>query len=393
MLREVKKSYLFVNQKIKFKINILQNMSKTFESWKKLHDQDNLQKFTTSLEGLLWLKIKSIARKELIKEFININKIEIKSNKISEQFILLFDKLKQDLESSHMILDDFIKNKDKVFRQKIDEEKLVSELYKLKYFDWGGDYKNALDRYLVDKYIKNYDSYDVLQSKLDTEINEAVRGYVFCSWYNHWSSILIENIFKIHPLVLATVGQIKKVDFFVNQIPFDLKVTYLPENFIALKRREKGLKTEISELKNIAKLEKIVFDKKAKNSQIYNEIVEKIKDSKNQKGLKILKEIRDFKLQILKEIRENPKTLIKNLYEEQGEMRFDASNSLFLILVDTENFENSWKLKRNLHQLKPVILKYLDDFKTKKLENLEINFNYKNKGNYTAYSDVILVER
>jgi GTPase SAR1 family protein len=290
---------------------------------------------------LLWIKIKSIARKELLKEFLEINQITLDSSKVADQFESLFAMLNQDLVHSHNLLDTFIKSKDKENREKIDEEKLVSELYKLKYFDWGGDYKNALDKYLVDRYIKNYDSYDVLQSKIETEISVAVRGYVFCSWYNHWSSILIENIFKTHPLVLPTVGQIKRVDFFVNQIPFDLKVTYLPDNFVALKRKNAGLKTELAELKHMARQENIVFDRRGKDSYVYNEIVEKIKDSRNASGLQTLKNIRDFKLQILRDIEKNPQELIQNLYEEQGEMRFDASNRLFLILVDTEDFANS----------------------------------------------------
>ena len=143
---------------------------------------------------------------------------------------------------------------------------MVSELYKLREFNWGGDYKNALDKFLVDRYIKVYQDFDILFSKFEGEINRAVQGYVLCSWYNHWSSILIEHIFKTHPIVLPTVGQIKKVDFFINDIPFDLKVTYLPANFIETKRKEKGLQPELTELKQKAKLAGITF---TKQKQIY----------------------------------------------------------------------------------------------------------------------------
>lgn len=366
-------------------------MSQQFNYWKKLHDRDELEEFTTNSEGLLWLKIKSIARRELINEFLAGESIILKKTKIVEQFVELFELLSKNIKKSHQILDNFINKKDLEQRKLLDENKLVSELYKMKSFDWGGDYKNALDRYLVDRYIKVYPTFDELNSRLDTEINRAVHGYVFCSWYNHWSSILIENIFKSHRLVLPTVGQIKKVDFFVNNIPFDLKVTYLPENLIVQKRKANGLKPELTLLKQIAKELNIHFDKTQKTSQIYYELVEKIKESKNSKGLKILKEIKKFRLQVLEEIQNNPKILIKNLYEEQGEMRFDASNRLFLVLVDTENFENSWKLKRNMQELKPSIYDYLDSFSNKKLSDLKINFDYKTKGNFTAFSDVIFI--
>lgn len=77
----------------------------------------------------------------------------------------------------------------------LDTRQLVSELDTLKNFDWGGDYQNSLDKYLVSRYLKVHKSFDTLISKLETEIKIAVQGYVLNSWYNHWSRILIEHIF------------------------------------------------------------------------------------------------------------------------------------------------------------------------------------------------------
>lgn len=48
--------------------------------------------------------------------------------------------------------------------------------------------------------------------------------------------------------------------------------------------------------------------------------------------------------------------------EQQGEMHFDASNRLFLVLVDASDFDNSWKLKRNMDLLEPSITDYLKTF-------------------------------
>lgn len=362
-----------------------------FQYWKKLHDNDKLEEFSINLSGLLWLKIKSILRKEIFQDFLKNQNLKLNSTNLDQNFIEIYELLVQNLENSHHNLDVFIKQKNQEWLKDFDENKLVSELYKLRSFNWGGDYKNALDRYLVDRYIKVYSSYDDLVGKFDTDISRAVQGYVLCSWYNHWSSILIENIFKSHSSVLPTVGQIKKVDFFVNNIPFDLKVTYLPANFIEKKRKEKGLKTELIELKTSAKQAIIDFDKTKNSSDIYYEIVEKMKNRGDSFCLETLEKIKKVRLEILNEIINNPKELVQNLYEEQGELRFDASNRLFLVLIDTEDFDNSWKLKRNLDLLKPTILSYLDNFHTKKLDDLKINFDYKNKGNFTATSDVIFM--
>jgi hypothetical protein len=105
-----------------------------------------------------------------------------------------------------------------------------------------------------------------------------------------------------------------------------------------------------------------------------------------------LETLKDEKLEILHEVQANPKILATWLYENQGEMRFGSENRLFLVLVDTEDFNNSWKLKRNLDLLKPTILKYLDNFKDKKIESLKVTFGYKGKPQtFTALADIIFI--
>ena len=42
---------------------------KNFGYWKKLHDGNDLAEFNTDSVGQLWLKVKSITRKELLSEF------------------------------------------------------------------------------------------------------------------------------------------------------------------------------------------------------------------------------------------------------------------------------------------------------------------------------------
>lgn len=365
---------------------------KNFNYWKKLHESENLGEFSNDKTGLLWLKLKSIIRKELLAEFIKINSIALKETALAKQFVELFDFLCFDVSNSHLLLDEYIKTENQAQVKILDTTQLVSELYKLKNFDWGGDYQNSLDKYLVSRYVKVHKSYDTLISKFETEINVAVQGYVLNSWYNHWSSILIEHIFKSHNAVLPTVGQIKSVDFFINDIPFDLKVTYLPAEFIKDKRKEKGFPVELTFLKKKAEEAKITFDKKAKPSDIFYEIVEKMKDRNDKFCADVLATLKNEKLEILHEVQANPKILATWLYENQGEMRFGSENRLFLVLVDTEDFNNSWKLKRNLDLLKPTVLKYLDNFKDKKTEDLKVIFGYKGKPQtFTALADIIFV--
>lgn len=365
---------------------------KDFNYWKKLHESEKLEEFSSNSEGLLWLKTKSIVRKELISEFVEKNSITLKETALAKQFVELFTILCKDIPNSHKLLDAYIEEKNKAQVTELNTDQLVSELYKLKNFDWGGDYQNSLDKYLVSRYVKVHKSYDALLSKFESEIHVAVQGYVLNSWYNHWSSILIEHIFKSHKAVLPTVGQIKSVDFFINNVPFDLKVTYLPAEYIKFKRKEKGLPVELTYLKGKAKEANITFDKTAKPANIQYEIVEKMKDKNDKFCNSVLTTLKKEKTDILKEVQNNPKILAKWLYENQGEMRFGSENRLFLVLVDTDDFGNSWKLKRNLDLLKPTIMDYLDNFKNKKIEDLKVSFGYKGKPQtFTALTDIIFV--
>lgn len=364
-----------------------------FKYWDNLYKNENLEGFNNNRAGLLWLKLKSIIRVELVKGFLDLTGYEIDTKNQNNTFRVLFDILIKDIDKSHELLESYIKSINNQQYATIDIHQIVSELYKLKHFEWGGDYQNSLDKYLVSRYIKVQNpSFDNLMSKFETEINHDVQGYVLNSWYNYWSSILIENIFKAHSVVLPTVGQIKSVDFFVSDIPFDLKVTYLPAGYIKQKRKEKGLPGELTFLKQKAKEANIIYDKEAKKSDIFYEITERIKDCNNDLCKHTLQTLKDEQIEILKEAQANPKLLAKWLYENQGEMRFGSENRLFLVLVDSEDFNNSWKLKRNIDLLKPTIVSYLDNFKNKQIEDLRVDFDFKGKSHgFSALADVIFV--
>lgn len=367
-------------------------MPNNFNKWKSIYDAEDLIPFTENKEALLWLKVKSVVRKEIINEFCSANHIVLETTSLTKQFEELFNLLSANLEESHKKLDSYILSKNAKILKELNQEKLVSELYKLQSFEWGGDYQNSLDKYLVSHYVKAIQSFDELTAKFDKEIKHAVQGYVLNSWYNHWSSILIEHIFKSHKIVLPTVGQIKSVDFFVNQIPFDLKVTYFPAEFLKVQRKEKGYPVELTFLKSKAKELGIVFDKDAKPSEIHYEISEKLKDRNSKESLEILKTLNQENLGIVKECIKNPKLLAKWLYENQGEMRFGSENRLFLVLIDTDDFSASWKLKRNLDLLKPTIYGYLNNFDKKSLNDMKIDFTFQGKSKiYTTYADVIFV--
>jgi hypothetical protein len=181
--------------------------AKNFDYWDNLSRNQQLNEFNKDRIGLLWLKLKSIVRPELVNKFLDFSNFKIKTKKQNNRFKELFELLAKNTETSHKILDEYIKKISQEQIAKINIQKLSSELYRLKNFEWGGDHQNSLDKHLVSRYIKiSNPSYDNLISKFETEINPIVQHYVLNSWYNYWSSILIENIFKLHSAILPTVG-------------------------------------------------------------------------------------------------------------------------------------------------------------------------------------------
>jgi len=247
-----------------------------------------------------------------------------------------------------------------------------------------------VEQTIVNNYVKKEQDFDKLCNLIENDINPRLKGYILCSWYNHWTSILIEDMFKDHSSILPTVGLVKKVDFFWKNFPFDLKVTYFPEGFMELKRKEKGFKSELAELKKFSKEHDIPFNKDGNNNEIFFELLTKISEDPSSDAKNFIKEFNEKRKKIILDSVEDPTELIKWLYEEQGIRRFDAANRFFLILVDLRNLEESWKLKRNKKLLQENINKYLDNNKNIDLNKLKVSFKWQDRI-YTTYATAFFI--
>ena len=211
------------------------DLKQEFRKLKRYYQENDFEKIFGHELGIYFLKMRSISRSNILRELgkmLNIDTSDISGRDLFE-FMLC-----KNIENDK--IDEFIKQiyvRERKERIK-NEDYLYSQLYKLKIFDWGGFYQNAVEQTIVNNYVKKIQNYDQLCNSIETDINPRLRGYILCSWYNHWTSILIEDMFKDHPYLLPAVGLIKKVDFFWRDFPFDLKVTYFPDGFIQLKRNE-----------------------------------------------------------------------------------------------------------------------------------------------------------
>lgn len=357
-----------------------------FEKWDKEFRNQNLFAFNSNENALMWLKVRAVCRgKQILHQFLENNYIILSSSKMTEKNVELFEKL-ENMPDAMQLLDTFLNERNHEWYNTlgIDEENLKSDLYKVHNYAWGGDQNNSLDKHLVSRYVKVITNYDELQNK-QSEIADNAWNYVQTSWYNNWTSYLIESLFKRHEKVISAVGEIKSVDFFLNNYPIDLKVTFFPSKYMEEKLKIKLGKIELTWLKQKAKEVGVTVDNTQSNFQQLYTLSEKLLEiGKND----ILEELKSKRKEVVEEAQANASELITWLYAKQGEVRFGAENRLFVILVDSTDMNESWKMKRAFALIEPKVKDYLDNFNENSLK--EINFTF--KGNqYKSLADVIFV--
>jgi len=78
------------------------------------------------------------------------------------------------------------------------------------------------------------------------------------------------------------------------------------------------------------------------------------------------------------------------LYENQGAQRFGADNRLFIVLLDKNDIERSWELKRDFD----LVFQKIDDFFDKETVSKkdEIVFKFGRK-TYTAITKVLIITK
>jgi hypothetical protein len=340
--------------------------------------------------GIRFLKLRSMSRKATMEEFCEIHNIDI-SNLVSRNYFKYIFELDGVTDDQ---INDFINLKYRVERQQriSEQDYLVDQMNRLQHFDWGGSFGNSLEKNIVNNYVKKIKSYDEIYKQIEGSLLSSLRGYTLNSWYNHWTSILIEDLFKDNDIVLPTIGLVKKIDFFINDIPFDLKVTYFPEQLLAEKLKENGYGNELTKLKRICRELEILIPTDMKPKELKLHLHNIVAEDPRDEAKVFILELKAHKKTIIEEAEANPTELKKWFYENQGEARFDASNRFFLVLTDETDMTNSWKLKRNIVFLKNKINTHLDNL-SMNMSALETEFYwYQDQKTYKCKSDILFLK-
>ncbi len=112
----------------------------------------------------------------------------------------------------------------------ITASELKAEVGKVREFSWGV-VQGQLDNKIQAQYVRNHVRYDDLVRDVKEQLHEDVTSYVICTWYNHWTTVLLEEYISQHRNVIPTLKNVKGVDIFFDGQPFDLKTTYLPKGY------------------------------------------------------------------------------------------------------------------------------------------------------------------
>lgn len=351
-----------------------------------LYKSGGLNELSATEPGYRFLLLRSLARKEFLAAIAR----DLNLPADAKSGVLFQQAFGSKLTATNV--EAIIRSLDKVDRAARQEgrDNLIAELFKLRVFDWGGIHENDINKHIVNNYIKKITNYDDLASKIDGEILESLRGFVLCSWYNNWTSIIIEDIFRNHPRVLPTVGKIKQVDFFIDRIPFDLKVTYFPSGYMEERRAQRGIvRSEVAELKRTCRQLGIPLDSSRSDQDLLLDLLSAMSESSDIEVQKAHAQFMERRRAIITDTIREPRGLLKWLYEKQGIQRFDTSNRLFLIVIDQAKLEDSWKLKRDYPLLRRSIEEYLSSRQFIK-EQLSVSWEV-DGSQYQSYADVLFI--
>ena len=362
-----------------------------YQTAKKVHSSKDYREFN---QDPTFLFVNQFMKKgkdfdtNLQKQFLQVIGCIITKKKVDEQSQEVYDWVENN-NLLDTIIDFVHSNRDKAiwYSDETEVQRHIQELNSLPLFLQSFNPTNSINRDIFDK-IQNVDS--------TTKLNEVIKDVakistdtVYKMYFDTQTTRIIEDIFNRHNNVTPTLIDEKGVDFFINKIPLDLKITCFPKEYLKSQRKELKLGNELTKLKSIARKYNITFDKTLKEDMLKYQITSQIKDINNQEALQQFQKLQEENLSIINSTKTNKQKLIKWLYEEQGAMRFCAENRLFLILYDSKQPEMSDKMRiTHYQQIKEAVNDYLNAFKEENLQDIEFVFE---KKTYIAKSDIIFV--
>jgi len=248
-----------------------------------------------------FIKLKSL-KKENLKSFCHEYDIDFSSNMTETISTILehFDSGKISTEDINLFIRKlYVSVRDSEIKiTGATHQEIIKELNKVDEHIWGmvqGD----VDSHIQSNYVRKFYRYDDVVSAIRANLYKSIESYAISSWFNHWSTVFLEDLINENKNVIPIIKKVKGVDIIWNEQPVDIKVTNLPKEWF-------------------------------------------------KSGYDI-----DYAIN-------NPKMVCKYMYELQGAQRFGDDNRLFVIIYDKSKPEESWKIKRDYNLIKSKINDFFD---------------------------------
>lgn len=253
-----------------------------------------------SIRDANFIKLKSLKKEHLVKFCMNFS-IPVSKNIL--EIIKNILSFSDNNRISTIQINEYIKNLYLDIRTKEIEktgashQSIVKELEKADAHIWGMVQGKA-DAYIQSNYVRKYFKFNDIVNAVRGSLFNAMEAYTLCTWYNHWSTVFLEDLVCQNKKVVPIIKKVKGVDVIWNEQPVDIKATNLPKEWF-------------------------------------------------RDGYTIDDAIKD------------PIRACEYLYTYQGAERFGAENRFFIIVYDRTNPNDSWKIKREYTLIKKSINNFL----------------------------------
>ncbi|HAR99933.1 MAG: hypothetical protein US57_C0011G0124 [Candidatus Moranbacteria bacterium GW2011_GWC2_37_73] len=284
----------------------------------------------SSSRDVNFIKLKSLKKADLFKFC---NKFIIESSRDVTQTIANILEAFDNKKVTTTQINDYIRDLYKEMREGeigltgATHQKIIEELDKVDSHIWGM-IQGAVDSHIQANYVRKYFLYNDIVNAVSSRLYDTIKSYTLCTWYNHWSTVFLEDLICENKNVVPIIKKVKGVDVIWNEQPVDIKVTNLPKEWFKDKRT----------------------------------IDEAIK---------------------------NPILVAKYLYEYQGEARFGDDNRLFILIYDKSNPSESWKIKRDYELIKKNVGEFFEQ--KVELDAVNFSYGKKQKKQYQAHSKVLFI--
>ncbi|MFA6257357.1 MAG: hypothetical protein WCT29_03580 [Candidatus Paceibacterota bacterium] len=251
---------------------------------------------TISIRDVNFIKLKSLKKADLSK-FCALYSIPL-SGGIGDTIKNILHATDKGIISTEKI-NEYIKNlyleirKEQIDLTGATHEEIVNQLNLVDSHIWGMVQGKA-DAFIQSNYVRKFFKFDDIVKAMRKSLLSAMEAYTLCSWYNHWSTVFLEDLICLNFNVVPIIKKVKGVDVIWNEQPVDIKATNLPKEWF-------------------------------------------------RDGYTVDDAIR------------NPVKACEYLYTYQGAERFGNENRFFVIVHDRASPRDSWKIKRDYSLVKKAV--------------------------------------